>query len=53
MTACIRISDDDAIQAFERVGKELIARIKGGVWKLTENVLEELRVKKYPGLLSR
>ena len=38
--------------AFERVWCELIARIKGDPWKLTERALEELRAKKYPGLLS-
>ncbi len=53
LPAGIRFSDDDAIQAFERVWKELIARIKGDAWKLTDKALEELRVKKYPGLLSR
>ena len=50
---CVRFNDDDAIQAFERVWKELIVRIKGDAWKLTDKALEELRTKKYPGLLSR
>ena len=49
----IRFNDADAIQAFERVWKELISRIKGDAWKLTDKALEELRAKKYPGLLSR
>lgn len=48
----IRFNDNDATQAFERVWKELIARIKGDPWKLTDKVLEELRAKEYPGLLS-
>ena len=48
-----RFNDDDAMQAFERVWTELITRIKGDAWKLTDKALEELRTKKYPGLLSR
>jgi len=53
LPAGVRFNDDDAMQAFERVWKELIVRIKGDAWKLTDKVLEELRAKKYPGLLSR
>ena len=53
LPAGIRFNDDDAMQAFERVWTELITRIKGDAWKLTDKVLEELREKKYPGLLSR
>ncbi len=49
----VRFNDDDAVQAFERVWTELITRIKGDAWKLTDKALEELRTKKYPGLLSR
>jgi len=51
LPAGVRFSDDDAMMAFERVWKELIAIIKGDAWKLTDKVLEELRTKKYPGLL--
>jgi predicted nucleotidyltransferase component of viral defense system len=53
LPAGVRFNDDDAIQAFERVWKELIVRIKGDAWKLTDKALEELRTNKYPGLLSR
>ena len=53
LPAGVRFNDDDARQAFERVWRELIVRIKGDAWKLTGKVLEELRTKKYPGLLSR
>ena len=53
LPAGVRFNDADAIQAFERVWNELITRIKGDAWKLTDKVLEELRLKKYPGLLSR
>ena len=52
LPAGVRFNDDDAVHAFERVWRELIARIKGDPWKLTEMALEELRAKKYPGLLS-
>ncbi|QKE38149.1 nucleotidyl transferase AbiEii/AbiGii toxin family protein [Ferrovum myxofaciens] len=49
----VRFNDDDALQAFERVWTELIIRIKGDAWKLTDQALEELRTKKYSGLLGR
>ena len=41
------------MQAFERIWRELIVRIKGDAGKLNGKVLEELRTRKYPGLLSR
>jgi len=44
--------DDDAMRAFERVWTELITRIKGDGWKLTGEVIKELRAGRYPGLLS-
>ncbi len=49
----VHFTDDDALDAFERVWTELIIRIKGDAWKLTDKVLEELRTKKYSGLLTR
>ncbi len=49
----VRFSDDDATQAFERIWTDLIIRLKGDPWKLTEQALEALRAKKFPGLLSR
>lgn len=51
LPAGVCFNDDDAIQAFERVWMELVIRIKGDAWKLTDKALEELRQKKYPGLL--
>ena len=48
----VRFNDDDAIHAFEQVWNELITRIKGDAWKLTDNVLEELRTKIHLGLLN-
>lgn len=53
LSAGVRFNDDDAMRAFERVWTELITLIKGDAWKLTDKALEELRSKKYPGLLSR
>lgn len=52
LPAGIRFNDEDAVAAFEHVWRTLIVRMKGASWKLTENALNELRVKKYPGLLS-
>lgn len=51
LPAGIRFNDDDALQAFERVWRDLIARIKGDAWKLTGKAIEEMRQKKYPDLL--
>jgi predicted nucleotidyltransferase component of viral defense system len=51
LPAGIRFNDDDALQAFERVWRDLIARIKGDAWKLTGKAIEEMRKKKYPDLL--
>jgi predicted nucleotidyltransferase component of viral defense system len=48
----VRFNDDDAMRAFERVWKELIARVRGDAWKLTDKALDELRSKKYPNLLQ-
>ncbi len=52
LSAGIRFEEADAIHAFERVWIELIARIDGEEWKLTDQALEELRVKRFPGLLT-
>ncbi len=51
LPAGVRWSDEDAIQAFERVWTELITRISGDTWKLSDAVIEELRAKRYPALL--
>lgn len=47
----VRFNGDDALNAFERVWSELVARIKGDAWKLTDKVIAELRNKGYPTLL--
>jgi predicted nucleotidyltransferase component of viral defense system len=47
----VRFSDEEAIRAFERVWQELIVSIAGDAWKLTDSVLDELRTRRFPGLL--
>ena len=49
----VRFDDNDAMHAFERVWTDLISRVRGDAWKLTDKALEELRSKKYPDLLHR
>ena len=51
LPAGIRYNDNDALRAFERVWRDLIARIAGNAWKLTEKAIEEMRQRKYPDLL--
>lgn len=48
----VRFNDDDAINAFGRVWPELVVRLKGDAWKLTDKVVAELRKKDYPTLLA-
>jgi hypothetical protein len=52
LPAGTRFNDDDAIQAFELVWRQLIVRIRGDAWKLTDKVIDELRRENYPGLLA-
>jgi predicted nucleotidyltransferase component of viral defense system len=52
LPAGVRFSEGDAIEAFGKVWKELVVRIKGDAWKLTDQAVEELRAKKYPKLLK-
>ena len=51
LPAGIHFNDDDALRAFERVWRDLIARITGDAWKSSEKAIKELRQKKYPSLL--
>ena len=50
LPAGVRFDEGAAIRAFERVWTELIARIEGEPWKLTNKALDELRIR-HPGLL--
>jgi predicted nucleotidyltransferase component of viral defense system len=52
LPAGVHFDDADALRAFERVWRDLIAQIKGEPWKLTDKALEELRAGKYPALLT-
>lgn len=48
----VSYSDKDAIAAFERVWRDLIVRIKGAPWKLSEKAIEEIRATRIPGFLQ-
>ena len=51
LPAGVHWTNEDAIRAFERVWSDLIARISGDGWKLSGEVIAELRAKRYPTLL--
>ena len=51
LPAGVRWTSEDAIEAFEHVWTELIAQISGDGWKLSGEVIAELRAKRYPALL--
>jgi predicted nucleotidyltransferase component of viral defense system len=51
LPAGIRCDDDAAMDAFNHVWRELIVRIKGDPWKLSEQVINELRNGKMANLL--
>ena len=53
LPAGVRFKQEDALAAFDSVWTVLIARLKGEPWKLTDRAIEELRQKKYPGLLNQ
>jgi len=45
----VRFNDADAIEAFDKVWKELITRMKGDAWRLTDQAVRELRSSKFAG----
>lgn len=51
LPAGIRFDEADALRAFECVWTELVARLKGDLWKSTDKVVAALREKGYPALL--
>jgi len=51
LPAGVQFNDDDAMDAFNNVWVELVARIKGDPWKLSEKVIDELRKGEMPNLL--
>lgn len=51
LPAGVHFTDTHAIDAFNRVWKLLISRIKGEAWKSSADAINELRNKKHPLLL--
>ena len=51
LPAGVQFNDDDAVDAFNNIWIELVARIKGAPWKLSEQVIDELRKEKMLNLL--
>jgi predicted nucleotidyltransferase component of viral defense system len=51
LPADIEFNGDDALDAFGNVWKELVTRLKGDPWKLSEQVIDELRKGTMPNLL--
>ena len=51
LPAGIRFNSDDALKAFNHVWTELVTRIKGDPWKLSGQVIDELRNGSLPNLL--
>jgi predicted nucleotidyltransferase component of viral defense system len=52
LPAGVTFNDDDAITAFGRVWRELVARIPGESWKSSKTVIEAIRKVKIPALLD-
>ncbi|HEY9754988.1 MAG TPA: nucleotidyl transferase AbiEii/AbiGii toxin family protein [Oculatellaceae cyanobacterium] len=51
LPAGVHFSDDDALTAFGSVWSGFIAKISGDPWKLTDKIVDELRLKRLPNLL--
>jgi hypothetical protein len=45
-----RYGESDAVEAFNGIWKRLVTKLKGKPWKSSEEAIEELRVKIFPGL---
>ncbi len=52
LPAGVRFTEEDALRAFERVWRNLIAQIKGNGWNSSEKVIAQLRKNGYPDLLK-
>jgi predicted nucleotidyltransferase component of viral defense system len=48
----VRFEENDAVDAFGRIWKGLIVRVQGEPWKLSGQVIEELRRERVPLLLQ-
>lgn len=49
----VQFNDEDALAAFENIWTEIIQHLHGDHWKLSSKVVEELRLKTHPNLLSQ
>lgn len=47
----IGFTDDDAIDAFGLIWKDVLPMLKGEPWKLSEKAIEQLRERRFPNLL--
>ena len=52
LPARVQFSEEDAINAFNIIWTELIAKLKGNPWKLSEKVIKELQNGRIPQLLT-
>ena len=52
LTHGVQFDNDVAVDAFNLIWRELIARISGEPWKMSNKVIDELRNSKYPSLLA-
>ncbi len=51
LPAGITYGAEESLKAFETVWTQLISRMKGDSWKLSDRVIGELRERRYPNLL--
>jgi hypothetical protein len=51
LPAGIHFDEREALMAFAMVWDELIVRIQGDAWKLSAEVIDDLRKKRFPDLL--
>jgi len=52
LPAGVRFADEQALQVFERVWKDLVMRLRGDGWKSTGKAVAELRAARFPSLLN-
>lgn len=51
LPAGVHFDEPEALRAFAMVWDELIVRIHGEAWKLSAKIIDDLRKKRFPGLL--
>lgn len=51
LPAGVHFDEPEAVRAFAVVWHELIVQIQGDAWKLSAKVIDDLRKKRFPGLL--